>query len=239
MIQPIVVEVPGFTRRIVLEEGQRLCPECGGRCIGYGRFHGGSMVMMPDADNAWLHVCDHCRDGVQRQCPLCQAWSAAPSFCGCAGRHKAHMAQRLAAEIAKFDTAQHMTIEYARAVGIEYVYFPGEDGDQIVGIGDIEEQADERRADWKDSRPLFAWATRRQDLSLDADSIVEGACQDLHEDAYDSIGSEAFAELQAFLTAWCAKHGDGCATYWPDHSRAIILPAEVEVAAAGEGGARG
>ncbi len=222
----VEVRTPGFSRVLEMGEGERVCPKCLGAVVAAGTK--GDTFTGPDVDGLYITVCRECDGGRQRQCPFCGEWSAHPALCRCPGRHDAGKARRLAAEIAKFDTAQHLTVEQARAAGIAYVYFPGEDGDRLVEIGDIEWQADERRGDWKDSRPLFAWATIKEVLTLDADSIIENACEPLHEDARDNIGAEAEGELQVLLNAWCEKHGKYCDTYYPDHRRAVIVPASEE-----------
>ena len=51
-------------------------------------------------------------------------------------------------------------------------------------------------------------------MSIDADWIIENACEELHEDARDSIGSKDEKELQKFLDKWCDKQ-TGTTTYYP------------------------
>ena len=238
------VEVPGFTRTLHIADGERICATCEGRVLMLATH--GQVFGCADKTGRYIVSCHDCLGGIQQQCPHCGGWSAQRTLCRCAGRFADQARRERETEFAKFDTAQHLTIADAVAAGIEYIYFPREDGDAITELADIEEDACERQSDWPAGRPMFAWATTRRDLSLDAMAIAERACEDLHEDAMFNIGHEAVKELQAVLDAWCAKHGGFCETYFPDYSRAILVPpitseddAPAEVATVGEGGGRG
>jgi len=57
-------------------------------------------------------------------------------------------------------------------------------------------------------------------LSLDADYIVEYACEELHEDAFDSISYEDIKELQRYLDEWCSKQ-TGTRTYYPSYDKYV------------------
>ena len=66
--------------------------------------------------------------------------------------------------------------------------------------------------------PKYVWSTSTTKLSIDAEYIVQQACEELHEDAYENVTDEK--ELQEFLDAWCAKQS-GTETYWVDYKYAI------------------
>ena len=68
--------------------------------------------------------------------------------------------------------------------------------------------------------PSYVWATQKTSLSMDAGSIIENACDELHEDATDNIDGEK--ELQEFLDTWCAKQS-GTDTYTVDYKYAIEI----------------
>ena len=53
--------------------------------------------------------------------------------------------------------------------------------------------------------PDYCWSTTQIDMSMDADSLIESACEELYEDAEDHISDEDRKELQAFLDKWCEK----------------------------------
>ena len=60
--------------------------------------------------------------------------------------------------------------------------------------------------------PKVLWNCEVVKISMDADSIIENACEELHEDARDYISDEK--ELQDFLDKWCGKQ-TGTTTYYP------------------------
>lgn len=67
------------------------------------------------------------------------------------------------------------------------------------------------------------WACREESLSLGAESIIENALTEHHEDARDELRDGAEADLQAMLDAWCAKQH--VRTYFPDYSVAVRVEA--------------
>ena len=222
-VQRVKVEVPGFTRTIEFGPGERVCTECEGRLLSYathGQVFGGS-----DADGRYIIVCHSCLGGLQQQCPHCKGWMVQRVLCHCSGRRAEQKRLEVQRDAARFDQATHLTIEEAEAAGIECVYWPNEGGDIITRLASVMDDAEERVLfNWDYDRPMFVWATTETELTMDAGSIIEDACEDLHDEALYSIGTEGPVELQAIVDAWCAKYGDGCTTYHPDYTRAILLP---------------
>ena len=215
-METIEVRVPGFVRTLHVSDGERVCAECGGASIRFETRPGGSGQM--------LVTCLACFHGVQQRCRHCGGWSATPLNCRCKANHDERRRVALEDEIARFDMAQHLTVEQAEAVGIEQIYWPGSDGDEIELLADIADTAIDARLGWNNRRPLFAWATREERIALSAESIIEAACEDLHDEAADNIPTAAYQELQAHLDAWCEKYGEHTTTYYPDYTRAILAP---------------
>ena len=73
--------------------------------------------------------------------------------------------------------------------------------------------------------PDYVWGTQTDMIHIDADSIVEQACEDLHEDAYYSIDYKDIKDLQKMLDDWC-KEQTCTVTYYPDYRYAIKIPWE-------------
>ncbi|MGF7012007.1 hypothetical protein M2146_002561 [Lachnospiraceae bacterium PF1-22] len=71
--------------------------------------------------------------------------------------------------------------------------------------------------------PKYVWSTSSMDITLDAQDIVERACEELHEDAFEQI--KDLDELQDFLDVWCAKQ-KGTTCYVDDGKYAIEVPKE-------------
>lgn len=70
--------------------------------------------------------------------------------------------------------------------------------------------------------PKYVWGTTSRIIHIDADDIIENACQELHEDACDWIDRESRNELQKFLDDWCLEQ-TGTLTYEVDYTYAILL----------------
>jgi hypothetical protein len=68
--------------------------------------------------------------------------------------------------------------------------------------------------------PKILWNCYAEYISMDADSIIESACEELYEEADDYISDEARKELQQLLDEWCKKQ-TGTATYYPDYKKYI------------------
>lgn len=73
-------------------------------------------------------------------------------------------------------------------------------------------------------KPKYIYGTYDEQITLDASSILNDACDDLHEDAYDNImNSGGVDELQKFLHEWADKYGACTQTYYEDFNFAILI----------------
>ena len=71
--------------------------------------------------------------------------------------------------------------------------------------------------------PKVLWNCEEVKISMDADSIIDNACDELHEDARENISDEK--ELQEFLDKWCAKQG-GTTSYYPCYREYVRVQKE-------------
>ena len=71
--------------------------------------------------------------------------------------------------------------------------------------------------------PKVLWNCEVVKISMDADSIIENACDELHEDARNNISDEK--ELQEFLDKWCEKQ-TGTTTYYPCYKEYVKVQKE-------------
>ena len=62
-----------------------------------------------------------------------------------------------------------------------------------------------------DEKPVRLWVTSVETISIDATNVIENACSDLHEDAYEQCDE---GSLQKLLDDWCKKQ-TGTTTYYP------------------------
>ena len=72
--------------------------------------------------------------------------------------------------------------------------------------------------------PRYVHATNIAYLEMDAYSIAEYACDELHEDALDQIDQSDIDELQEMLDAWCSKQ-TGTKSYFAIGEYAIKVEA--------------
>lgn len=77
--------------------------------------------------------------------------------------------------------------------------------------------------------PLYVWACKPKDFTLDAVEVVSNALeyQQHHEDAGDRIDAKAYKTLQDFLGVWAKEQG--IVSYFQDMSCAVVLRAEDDV----------
>ena len=60
-------------------------------------------------------------------------------------------------------------------------------------------------------RPIRLWVCSVEKIYIDADNVVDNACEDLHEDAYEQCD---IGGLQTLLDGWCEAQ-TGATTYYP------------------------
>jgi hypothetical protein len=72
-------------------------------------------------------------------------------------------------------------------------------------------------------RPIYVNGTYSEQIKIDAHVIIEQACEDLHEDAEETISKEDIGELQAFLDQWCARQ-IWTRTYYKDPNCLVRIP---------------
>lgn len=73
--------------------------------------------------------------------------------------------------------------------------------------------------------PPVLWICGSTDISMDAGSIVEDACEELHEDALESISYKDMNELQKLLDEWCKKQ-TGTSTVYPCYKEYVRVHKE-------------
>lgn len=200
-----------------LTEHERICPVCNGFGMRiadnvYGiegdNSEAGRRELFPYKHQA-LSFCQSCFNGVQRLCPYCgQPYkNQAYLYCDCEGQKKADEEERI----------KKWNEKVANAVAIDE-----KDVDTMLYCEEFDEYYatvddffDDYAANYMDEelyiRPERLWVCSVEKIHIDADSVVDNACEDLHEDAYEQcdIGS-----LQDILDDWC-KDQVGTTTYYP------------------------
>ena len=68
------------------------------------------------------------------------------------------------------------------------------------------------------NRPERLWVTSVEKIFIDAANVIEDACTNLHEDAYEQCDE---GSLQELLDDWCKKQ-TGATTYYPCYKQYVV-----------------
>jgi hypothetical protein len=207
-----------------LQDHERICPVCHG--LGM-RIDDNIFGLQGDTSeeakksrfpykHQALSFCQHCYNGVQRLCPYCGKpyKNQAYLHCDCEGQQmvdEEKAKQNIEDKLAKAKEVQESEVE-------EYLYC--EEFDKYYPCVDnfFEEYASDDEGDCL-KKPEILWVCSVAEISIDADNLIENACDDLHEDAAENCDS---ASLQELLDKWC-KEQSGTTTYYPCYKEYVKI----------------
>lgn len=214
-----------------LQDDEIICPVCHGLGILKQDYRFG--VKEDDTeknfklnwyDNEYLTLCPHCYFGRLKTCKYCgKVLSKGLNRCDC----EDFLEQEREEKRIKYQE----TINKAKEIDIESVFTYLYDEKSNEYFSDIDEFITyyEDVADFKNDEemlkklPEILWVCEEAMLSMDADSIIDNACDELHEDARENISDEK--ELQEFLDKWCAKQS-GTTSYYPCYREYVRVQKE-------------
>lgn len=203
------VTVGPWAVEVTVGPGQRLCMVCGGA----------SFIL----ERGRVEWCRACIRGVQRLCVCGEPTTSGAPYHDCDGARAARRAREDANERERFEKAEKLTVEQAAAAGVKFLTFDAHDAGDMFPVADLADMAAERGVAGE-AAPAYAWATYPQALGFNVGDILENECEQLHEEALESIAPEAVKELQDYLDGWAERHGGDTTTYWPDEKRAVLVP---------------
>lgn len=196
-----------FTR--TLKDGQELCPECGG--------------IQLVSDGKIITSCKSClgKNGVLSRCQYCGEIDVYNHTCK--GKKDAEREDRANREAEKWNKTPKVTLDEA-IERFEMVFI--DQADEYIATDMLMKWIADRESDDDefDRSALRVYGTYKTKICFDAGTIIEDACDDLHEEASDRISCKAMNELQGILDNWAKKHGDGTTTYNADKIGIIIPP---------------
>ena len=219
-----------------LQYNEAICPVCHGLGVVldnnvYGIEGDTSEVakksMFPYNHQA-IKFCPNCYNGVIRLCEYCGKSLAR-------GTLKYDCEQQRAKDEKEKRIKYQKTIAKANEVDINELpkdtWFYDEQTDDY--FSDIEGFVDSYKdySEFENDKEMIAnlppvlWICGTTDISMDAGSIVEDACEQLHEDALESISYDDMKELQNFLDEWCAKQ-TGTRTLYPCYKEYVRVQKE-------------
>lgn len=187
----------------VPKENEKLCEICDG--VGW----------LQDTQQGYIEKCRNCYDGIIMLCHYC----GKPTMGLC---NSPECRTEIEQEIED--------MKYERAIKCSYAECPdcrkimmysdsyGYNEGYFVGFDEL--------IDYCESEdipvPDYCWSTTQIDMSMDAESLIENACQNLYDGAEDHISDEDRKELQDFLDRWCEKQSN-TSTYSVDYKYAIKI----------------
>lgn len=207
---------------------ERICPVCNGLGMKiedniYGikgdTSEAGKESHFPYRHQA-LSFCQSCYNGVQRLCPYCNEpfKNQAYMHCSCEGQKKADEDERI----------KKWNKKVANAVAVDeediHTMLYCEEFDKYYDT--VDDFFDDYACNYDDEqiydRPERLWVTSVGNISIDVDNILENACEELHEDAMDSICIDDKIRLQEFLDDWCEGQ-TGTTTYYPCYEKYVVV----------------
>lgn len=203
-----------------LTENKRICPVCHGLGMKivdnvYGlRGEGDKNPVRFPYKHQSLSFCGNCFNGVQQLCPYCGKPYANQGYlhCDCEGQARADKEkenerwQKIIEQAKQVDEKDVSTILYCQEL------------DEYYGSScDFMDDYEYNHSDCMD-RPERLWVTEIEKFHIDAADIVEDACHDLCEEAYDNCDIDS---LQEMLDEWCDKQGAD--TFYPDYHEYVLI----------------
>lgn len=209
-----------------LQDNEIICPVCHGLGIIKKDYHFGVKEDNAEKasklnwyDNGYLTLCHNCYFGRIKTCEYCgKPLIKGTNRCSCE-KYREHEEEekriKYQETIAKAKEIELKDASYYIYDEQSEKYFSDEDEfvehywqnylDGSGGYNNFDEY-------FEYEVPKVLWNCEKVKISMDADSIIENTCDELHEDARDNISDEK--ELQEFLNKWCAKQS-GTTTYYP------------------------
>jgi len=158
-----------------------------------------------------VEVCKHCGQPIKKY----------NNYCGCVGSKAERICKTIATREAIWENASKIT--YREAIERFNVLYIDDCGEFVdaQALPDVINDCAKRKVNPLIIKHVYGTKTRK--ISCDADNIIDDACEDLHEEAADTIGRLARDAMQSFLDRWADTYGAGTLTYEADFDVAVIV----------------
>ncbi len=172
-----------------------------------------------------ISFCPNCYNGVVHRCPHCgklikKGWLK----CYCEAQQKIERQEEAKKQQEELDNAPIAPKEIVDATECFFSEsYSNNEGYFFDWDEFFEDWFENHESD--EERPLYVWITEPVEMSVDVQNIIESATDNLYEDAFDDITSEARKELQEFVDGWCKRCGVGT-TYYESHKYKVKIPWE-------------
>lgn len=220
-----------------LQDNEEICPVCHGLGVVldnniYGikgdTSEAAKKSMFPYNHQA-IKFCPNCYNGVIRLCQYCgkQISKMYIDKCDCEQYKAKEEEEKRIKYQEKISKAEEVDI---KDIDSEIWFYDEQTDDYFYDVDsfvDAYKDSDEYESDEEmiNNLPEVLWLTDPVDISIDADSIIESYCEELHEDAFDNISGEDRKELQNMLDEWCKKQ-TGTRTVFPNYKKYVRVRSE-------------
>lgn len=219
-----------------LQDNEEICPVCHG--LGgvidnnlYGikgdTSESAKKSMFPYNHQA-IKFCPNCYNGVIRLCEYCgKPLPRCTSRCDCERYKTKEKEEKRIKYQEKISKAEEVNI---KDIDSDMWFYDEQTVDYFSDIDsfvDAYKDSDEYESDEEmmNNLPEVLWLTDSVDISMDADWIIETACEELHEDVSENISGEDRKELQDMLDEWCKKQ-TGTRTIYPNYKQYVRVRKE-------------
>ena len=216
-----------------LRENEEICSVCHGLGIvkrnqPYGIKEDEKSSKVNWYDNEYFVWCPNCYFGVIKKCVYCgKILPKGRTKCDCEKQRENDEKERI---IKYQETISKATEVDLKDFGSDTWLYDEQTDDYFSDVDcfvdsykDNEEFTDGK--EMLENLPEVLWLCDNVDISIDADSIIENACEELHEEAEENIFRQDREELQEFLDNWCKKQ-TGTTTLYPNYKKYVRVKKE-------------
>lgn len=207
-----------------LTEHERICPVCNGLGMRiednvYGikgdTSEVGRKYHFPYKHQS-LSFCQSCFNGVQQLCPYCGQPYKNQTYlhCDCEGQKKIDEEERIKKWNEKVSKAVPVDEK-----DVDTMLYCEEFDEYYDTVDDFFDDYACNHEDDDNERPVRLWVTSVGKIFIDASDVIENACSDLHEDAYEQCD---IGGLQTLLDGWCEAQ-TGTTTYYPCYEQYVEI----------------
>ena len=220
-----------------LQDHEELCPVCHGLGVAIdnnifgikGDTSEAAKKSMFPYNHQAIKFCPNCFNGVIRLCQYCgkQIRKGSIDSCDCEQYKAKEEKERRIKYQEKIPKAEEVNI---KDIDSDMWLYDEQTDDYFSDVDyfvDAYKDSDEYESDdeMMNNLPLVLWLTDPVDISMDADWIIENACEELHEDASENISNINKQELQDMLDEWC-KEQTGTRTIYPNYKKYVRVRKE-------------
>jgi len=223
-----------------LQENEEICPNCKGTGLNihdnvYGISNNKNVIGIRKPlfpyKNPSLGFCQHCYNGVLKKCSKCgKLKTRNEQYCSCGHDRyiqeqkqieKNNLAWENVKKI-KYNTDEYLTYDFEMLYIEQFDKFVKVDYDDSEVYDLLSDYNFDFSDDKLDIKDLHIYATTELKINIDAYSMVMQACEDLHEDAFDSISNTDISILQDMINDWIEKQLN-TTSYVPNYKVGIIF----------------